>query len=599
MPGVIPTGTSRSFGLYISGVNLTNNVPSETVRITEVAGESNAMMEFGLEGNLFGFQFMNGGGTGIYLQDLTNGRTLFRGNLVNLRRRHGGGSFAVGDVIALSLDAWLDRMVLPKWVSKRPNGTAITNDREQVQNLWSLATGIPGGNPGGIDAINTYVSSTNSSMPVVKVQEGGSVRDILSAIAAAAATVADPTARRFYVDFDGHLHYFKGNESTTAPYRIGDANYVDVIKATSGLISLWPLTEAGGATAYDTQAYAHASLNGGYTQNVASLVPNLPGNHAITFNGSTGFASATGANLHQGDGPWSIELWFRRGATLGTAQTMVSAGLDDYEIGFNSSNQIVVYKEGTGNNFVTDATYTDTNPHHLVVSRPNGGATTVKVDGSSKSGTTTARTFVSAAGAINIGRRLSSTDRYFTGTLQDVAFYNTALSAATILAHYNDGWTIVPDEFEFESDYNDSGIAVYIKGGTSSGTGWVGPDYTNSRYFQTFILDRPESTTAGLKAAIGTGFLKREAPIRHSFRATITMPASTWRAGQTVTIDDTGLGIDGSASANSSYPLTQTYEIKQLETVANLGSGMVTYTIYGGALPWSGNFAVQRKKRRR
>jgi hypothetical protein len=578
--------------MLFNGVNYTDRVDPGSVTVNETAGDSNATMTFTVEFQSYAAANANTSwltqlGQIIALNDLTNGRRVFLGVLVNCRRRHLGATGVALECTAISHDSWLDRRLLPTWTSKRPNGTNMATDREQVQNLTTLVSQAKW------DAINTYVASTNAAMPVVKLDNGGTARTILAAIAEAAATAADPTTRRFYIDFDNHLHYFKGSEGNSAPYIIGDASYTSTVRATSGILSLVSFREVSG-NPYDPYGAATVTMNGGYTQNVASLVPNEEMMRSVTLNGTTGYASLAGATLHQGNGPWSVELWFKRGATLGTVQTMVSAGTNDYEIGFTAANEIVVSKEGTGNNFVTNATYTDTNAHHLVVVRPNGGPTVVYVDGASKAGTTTARTFVSAAGAVNIGRRLSSTDRYFTGTLQDVAFYDAALSAATALAHYNDGWTLVADEFEFETDVIDTGQTIYVKGGNAAGSGWVtiSPPLTYSA--GQAIIDRPQSTTASLREALAQGYGKREMAPVHSGRATITMPASTWRAGQTLTIDNHALGVPDDAAV---FDIPATFEIRQLVTHPELGSGVVTYEIYFGALPWSGNFAVQRKKK--
>jgi len=578
----------RSFSLLVQGVNVTGRVPVDSVRVTETGGDSNPTLEFMIEGAAYPLAWADKLSQDVELRDNSNDRRLFKGNLVNLRRIHQSGSFIGAQCTALGYNAWLDRLVLPKWISKRPNGTNMTTDREMVQNVASALATTPVGNF-AFDAINTYVASTNAAMPVVKVDSGGTVGSILSAIAEAAATAADPTARRFYVDFDNHLHYFKGSESTTAPYLIGDASYTTVVKATSGLVSLWAFREASGTSVGDAMAYANATLAGGYTQNVASGVPNEPGMRSTTLNGTTGYASATGANLHPGN-TFSVELWFKR-TTTGDTMYLVSAGTDDYEIRFTSGDKLTIRKGNVADVWTTDATFTDTaNWHHLVATK-SGSTRAIYVDGVEKSGSGTNATIVAGSGTIDIGRSKVTETSFFNGSLQDVAVYSTALSAATALAHYNDGWTLVADDFEFETDVNDAGKAVYVRGGTSAGTGWVSL-LTNANYGQTFIVDRPESTTASLKDAIGKGFLKREAQTVHGGRAVVT-GYDGWRVGQTLTIDNDGLGIGGS------YAMSGALEIRQIDTLPNMGSGVVTYVIYFGTLPWSGTFAVKRKRRRR
>jgi hypothetical protein len=100
------------------------------------------------------------------------------------------------------------------------------------------------------------------------------------------------------------------------------------------------------------------------------------------------------------------------------------------------------------------------------------------------------------------------------------------------------------------------------------------------------MLDAPNSNTAAKLNAIGTAFLKGEGANVVGGRATV-MGYDGWRAMQTLTVDNASLGVSGS------------YEIRQIDTTTGAGNGVNTYDIYFGALPWSGTFDVQRKKRRK
>lgn len=164
-----------------------------------------------------GFDFT---GLNIRLQDLANNRVLFGGFILNAKAFHGVASAVYYKITASSYDALLDRVTIPKWRSTL-NGTTtarlILSDREMVQKLV--------GDYGyGITANNTNVAYTNADMPRLTLT-GLTLRDALQAVADAAAWPANPTARRFYVDFDKNLHYYKGNEGTSAPYKIGDRLY--------------------------------------------------------------------------------------------------------------------------------------------------------------------------------------------------------------------------------------------------------------------------------------------------------------------------------------------------------------------------------------
>jgi hypothetical protein len=581
---------ARTFALTIQGVNYTTLVDVGTVRISDAA-EAPATLDFTIffpQGGTNTVSWLSALSQDIEFKDTANNRRLFKGNLVRARRSHAAGIGIFVDCTCVGYEVWLDRLVLPKWTSFRANGTRITSDREMMESITTAVGATPSGQFAW-DATATYVDETNTSMPKVEFLTGGSVRDIMSGVAEAAATVADPTARRFYIDLDNHLHYFKGDEGLAAPYRIGDASYSATVQAHNGggLVEYWPFREASGTTAYGYRSLANATLDGNYARNSIAIVPNEP-QMATTLFGTAGsqtaYATATHASLHPGD-TFSVEFWIKRGA-LSTRQTVWSGGANDVEIGFNVSNQVIVTKEGVGNNFVTDSTVLSTALFtHIVVTR-SPGTTKVYINGANQTGTTTARTFVAAAGAINIGRRLSATDQYLFARLSHVAVYANELSAATVLAHYRDGITLVPDVFDHETDINDSGKGVYVKGGNAAGTGWVYRP-TNSAYRQTFLIDRPESLSATMRDAIGEGFLKRDANELYGGRAQVTGIALGFLAGQTVHVDHSNLAIDSD------------FTIRQIDTYPNFGNGTLTYDISFGVLPWSGTFAVQKKKRRR
>ena len=323
-------------------------------------------------------------------------------------------------------------------------------------------------------------------------------------------------------------------------------------------------------------------------------IVNEPQLRAVTFNGSTGYVTATGVNLHPGD-TFTVEFWCRRGST-GSAQTVWSANTNDVEVGFDATNHLIVYKDGSGNHFVSDNTYTSTSAWlHVVVAR-SPGATSVYVNGAAITGTTTARTFLAGAGAINIGRRLSGADRYFNGSVQHVAIYSTKLSAATVLAHYNQGITLTPDDWEVTGSAYEGREAVYVSGANDAGTGWVRVPALNSTAFgrpgrqpeRQDIIDRDDSEGAGKKRNYGRWYLRKYNDPTLSGRFTIT-GFDGWRVGQRIYLQSTPDNLDGSTG----------YELKELDTDVGFGNGVLTYTIQWGIAKRSGARAIARGQKGR
>jgi Concanavalin A-like lectin/glucanases superfamily len=586
MPAALLTSHPAAYAILLGGVDITASCPSDTIRIQEIASDSIAQTTIVVEGpqgtmpwipvanaNPYGMPEQN---AELFILDVTNNRNLFGGCVTNVRREHMSGPGIRITLTALSFDMYLDRRAILGWTPKQ------VSDKQIVQALINPQLG-----PIGITA-GAFVIETNTNVPKTALSEG-SARGQLQQLADASA--GDGTARRFYLDFNKQTHWFKGNEGNPAPYRIGQGvDYIQTVLADSPVTQA-TLREATGATAFPTTGATTWTCNGSYTRNTTFLLPNEPMLASTTLDGSTAYLSG-GSTLHNGDGPWSVEFWFKRGRS-GTTETIWSAGTNDVEIGFDSSDHLIVYKEGTGNQFVTNATVTDTNAHHVVVTRSGGAVTHLYLDGSDKAGTTTARTFASAAGSINVGRRQSSTDRYFKGALAHVAYYNVALTAAQALLHYQIGWTIIADDLSWETDLNGAGTQVYIKGGTAAGTGFVyAKGYGSLVNPQSFILDRPDSVTAATKAAIGAAFFARDAAPVAGGSATVT-GFDGWRAGQTVQLYDPQILLSNLASSST----VTSAEIKQIDTVVNRGSGQVTYVLSLGTLPWSAKHTIQKKAR--
>jgi hypothetical protein len=561
---------SRRYSVNVDGVNVTSLVSLEyPFSISDTAGQP-AQMEYTILDKNGTFALQDG--AVVNVTNLVTGQLIFYGNTMNIRRRRGeGGHGRLYTCTALGWEHWLDRRFVPQWSSD-----TITTDRGMVQSIITRFAGM-------VFAPNATVDETATGMSKIN-RRGVTVREVLEAIAEEASTKADPTPRRFYVSPDRKLHWYKGNENLPAPYRITDGYYTTVTRATSGLVSLWSFAEPTGATAYDAQGYANATLAGGYTRGVTAGVVNEPQKTAVTLNGSTAYASATGANLHPGN-TFSLELWFKRD-TLGVTQSLLSGGTDDFLLYFSAGNTLVLSKDGTGTHFASTATFTDTAWHHLVVSRTAGNNAVVYVDGVALAGTWTARTFTAAAGTVEIGRRKSTGTEYFDGSLQHVAIYSTAMSAANALAHYQQGAAIEAEHLEVERDISELVQAVYIKGATATVSNWVfsGEELPGGFRVDDYI-DRPNVTTATQRENVGEAYLARRKRAQIGVTFSVT-GYDGWAVGQVAIVTDSAAGLSGTE-----------LEIKDVRINPNRGNGVMTYDISAGLLRPSGVRDTARKRR--
>lgn len=238
------------------------------------------------------------------------------------------------------------------------------------------------------------------------------------------------------------------------------------------------------------------------------------------------------------------------------------------------------------------AIVTDTDWHHLAVTK-NGATSRIYVDGVSETLTGANQTIVAGTGAIEIGRRTSGADRYFSGSLQHVALYDVALSAATVLEHYNQGVSLVPEDWEYTENAMEGREVVFVAGANPLGSGKVlFPELRRTAFGapnrqppREEIIERDDSEGTDKLRAYGRWFLRANRDPQQYGRFTIT-GFDGWRVGQTVYLTSTPDGLDGYAA-----------EIKSIETDVLFGSGVLRYDIQWGRKKWSGVRTTARDQR--
>lgn len=195
-------------------------------------------------------------------------------------------------------------------------------------------------------------------------------------------------------------------------------------------LAYWQLDEAVGATT--STDGAGTPQNGTYqnvTLGVTSAFPNL--GTCGTFNGSSSRVVVPfDSSFNLGSGTYSVECWFKITTTARGDVFNFKSGSGDFGIFANDG--------GTGNiggyhNGYFPVYNTTVNAWHYVVVTRSGTTLSIYVDGQLRSTATDAQAMSSSA---DIVLGANQTQLYFTGQIDEVAYYNTALSAARVLAHY-------------------------------------------------------------------------------------------------------------------------------------------------------------------
>ena len=230
------------------------------------------------------------------------------------------------------------------------------------------------------------------------------------------------------------------------------ASYSSIVLADNP-IGFWLLNETSGTTGDDLTANNNdLTFYNSPTLNVATGLTGIT--KAITFDGTNDrLQTATVSTFNiAASGNWSIEMWIKtNSASFGVPfawrdATGSNAGLDGV-ITINNGTagliQLITADAPLGNSLVIShaGSYNDNAWHQVVISATSAGAIRLYVDGVDRANSTTLRNTSTSNRFIIVGANdLAGTPgQFYTGTATAVSVYNTALSGAQVLAHYNAG----------------------------------------------------------------------------------------------------------------------------------------------------------------
>jgi len=217
-----------------------------------------------------------------------------------------------------------------------------------------------------------------------------------------------------------------------------------------GATDLWRLGETSGTVAYDRVGYADLTVGSGVTRGTAGAIGGTGGSSdtASTFDGTTsGTAAGPTTSKGSSSAAVSVEAWFRttsaRGGKIvgfGNASTGTSTKYDrSLYVDAAGKVRFGVYT-GTTTTVVSPSTYTDGAWHHVVGTLGASGLA-LFVDGRQVARDTTVTRSNPLTGVWRIGGDslaywpATPPSGYLAGSVDEVAVYPTALTAATVEAH--------------------------------------------------------------------------------------------------------------------------------------------------------------------
>ena len=209
--------------------------------------------------------------------------------------------------------------------------------------------------------------------------------------------------------------------------------------------------------------------------------------YSVSFDNSDDYATATlGSQVFDGD--YSISFWFNANTSQDYSTLFQSGPGQAYTDGFRlyrlANGSIQFYKGLGGYVLILDGGSTSTNTwYHLAITR-SGTTTTLYLNGNSIDTGTDSAAYSSQLIYINTG----ALSYFFGGLTDEVALWDSALSASNISSIYNSG---VPNDLSALSPVNwwrmgdnDGGSGTTI---TDQGSGGNNATLTNGPTFSTTV----------------------------------------------------------------------------------------------------------------
>lgn len=273
-----------------------------------------------------------------------------------------------------------------------------------------------------------------------------------------------------------------GNPASVTVSGSGEYNaYAKTVQSDSPS-SYWPLGEPTGTTAYDWAAASNETTGTGVTRNVAGALAGDSGT-ASRFSG-TSVGTAASSAFETPRGAFTVEAWVKTTTTrggkiigLGSAASGASTAYDRQVYMDNAGRLWFGVKPGVLRTVNTTASYNNGQWHHIVASVGAAGMS-LYVDGALVAQRTDTTSAAPIQGYWRIGGdKLSGwTSRplsdYIAADIDEVAVYNTALSASAIARHNSIGRSGPPANVaptaSFSSAIANRDLSVDATGSTDS-----------------------------------------------------------------------------------------------------------------------------------
>lgn len=206
--------------------------------------------------------------------------------------------------------------------------------------------------------------------------------------------------------------------------------------SSTGEIDLSASTVASYTITYDTTSSGSSVCPNTSTQTVEIAVAGIANNYSMDFDGSNDYINVGNDSSLAISGDFTISLWVNQTTTTAFSYLLDKGGAGssiNYRGGINSSNQ--VYFQISGNSLTSTGTITNGTWSHIVLVK-SGTSMNIYIDNTAETPATAPATAYTGTENLEIGRQTGGAN-YLNGKLDEVAIWNTALTATQVAEIYN------------------------------------------------------------------------------------------------------------------------------------------------------------------
>ncbi len=423
------------------------------------------------------------------------------------------GNLDVANLSTYTVEAWVKTTSTANaWVVSAGSSTSTaptagletmtsgTKARFVIRDAASNAVGVTGsttindGNWHHIVGVRTTATSPNNTTLSLYVDGkldatavAGAVGTVTFNTSAIGAINSNGSRTAFFAGSVADVAYYTAALNATTVnhhYQAGKSNYagstpVDAPNA------YWRLDESSVTSATDSSGHGNTGTYAVNAGSVAGALANETPNKAVSFNGTSQHMDLGSAAVPGSSTTLTMEAWINTGVTTSVPLDFLSEGNSasntPYDLmyldGSTHKPIFTIHDSGSGVVLITGTTALNDSTWHHVVGVRNGSSVDLYVDGAlvASGSTTFASQTVSRTTVGALGRMGTTDTNLFSGSIDEAAFYPTALSAATIARQYYNGTHSAPVEASYT--YNGDGMRTSktVDGNTTNFT-WDGAE---------------------------------------------------------------------------------------------------------------------------